>query len=228
MTDPFSGPADQLGFVVPDLEQAITGWLEKGVGPWLTLGGAMLKGYEYLGKSSRPQIDVAFSQVGKVQLELIQPVDDEASAYRDFLASGRSGLQHVGWFVEDFAVVAAAADATTSVIQRGSWSGVHFTYYGFEQPPAPPRLELASDKGENGAAEAVRDVASGWDGKIGELIELNQTSRETFAAVADAAAGWDGRSRPVRHLLSPLLNAAYQLQVMGERVERWLVERRTV
>ena len=30
--------ADQFGYVVPDLEQAIKGWIDQGVGPWFTAG----------------------------------------------------------------------------------------------------------------------------------------------------------------------------------------------
>jgi hypothetical protein len=39
---PFSEPADQLGCVVPDLGAAISEWVAKGVGPFLTLPGLML------------------------------------------------------------------------------------------------------------------------------------------------------------------------------------------
>jgi len=58
------------------------------------------------------------------------------------------------------------------------------------------------------------------------VIGLDKTSRETFAKVAEAAVGWDGKTRPVRPVLSPLLDAACQLQSTVERVEGWLAERR--
>lgn len=68
MTDPFSRPPDQLGFVVPAIERTITEWLQQGVG---------------------------FYQASKLHPELIQPADDEASAYRDFVA-GQAGRALAG------------------------------------------------------------------------------------------------------------------------------------
>ena len=58
---PFSEPADQLGCVVPDLAAAISEWVAKGVGPFLTLPGVTLE-CSYQGRKSKPKIEVAFSQ----------------------------------------------------------------------------------------------------------------------------------------------------------------------
>jgi hypothetical protein len=33
------GPIRQIGYVVTDLDQAMAGWLELGVGPWFVLRG---------------------------------------------------------------------------------------------------------------------------------------------------------------------------------------------
>jgi hypothetical protein len=84
---PFSEPADQLGCVVPDLGAAISEWVAKDVGPFLTLPGVTLD-CSYRGRKSKPKIGVAFSQQGDLQIELIQPLNDEPSTYRDFLAAG--------------------------------------------------------------------------------------------------------------------------------------------
>ncbi len=195
---PFSRPIDQLGFVVPDLEKAIRGWLELGVGPWFTMGGAVLEGSEYQGKVSVPKIDVALGQNGHLQLELIQPVNDESSSYRDFLSAGHQGIQHFGLIVEDFERAIAAAEAEgRKVLQKGSWSGVHFVYYEMTELIGSPI----------------------------ELIELNDTSRQMFAKIREAADAWDGKTDPVRHLLSPVMRVGYKLETMAESVERWLKAR---
>ncbi len=195
---PFSRSIDQLGFVVPDLEKAIKGWLELGVGPWFTVGGAVLEGCEYQGKVSVPKIDVALGQCGHIQLELIQPVNDEASSYRDFLAAGRQGIQHFGFFVEDFDTAVAVAEARgRKVQQKGSWSGGRFVYYETTELIDSPT----------------------------ELIELNNMSREVFAKIREAADAWDGKTDPVRHLLSPVLRVGYKLETMAGSVERWLKAR---
>jgi integrase len=130
MSAPFSEPPDQLGCVVPDLQVAISEWAAKGVGPFLTMRGVTLGAYRYQGRSSKPKIDAAFSQQGDLQIELIQPVNAEPSAYRDFLAAGGNGAHHHGWFCEDYAAaIAAAARAERVELQRGRWGAVHFVYY---------------------------------------------------------------------------------------------------
>ena len=66
----------QFGYVVPDLAQAIKGWIDQGVGPWFTVGPVVVTDYKYLERPSRPLLIFGFCQVGGVQLELIQPLDE--------------------------------------------------------------------------------------------------------------------------------------------------------
>ena len=168
-TAPFHDPPDQLGCVVPDLDAAIAGWVAQGVGPFLTMRGVVLADYAYQGRPSRPRIDVAFSQQGDLQIELIQPVDEQPSAYRDFLAAGRSGPHHHGWFCDDYAaqVRSAGADGRRE-LQHGRWGALHFVYY---DPPDGEQM-------------------------IGELIEMGELSRRISCPRASAPAP---RARPRRH-----------------------------
>jgi hypothetical protein len=200
--------ADQLGYVVPDLEQAIKGWIDQGIGPWLTIGPVVVTDNKYLERPSRPLIMFGFCQVGGVQLELIQPLDDEPSSWRAFLAAGRSGFQHCGFCVEprDYQRSVAQAKASGATIQQMmSFSGAHFAYFLL-----PARVGSLMERLEEVAPEkanAVRDsVASGCE--IGELIEFQPRIREMFTKVTQAAATWDGKARPVRHLLGPVATAA--------------------
>ena len=173
MSTPFSDPPDQLGCVVPDLQVAISEWAAKSVGPFLTMRKVTLGGYHYEGRSSKPKLDVAFSQQGDLQIELIQPVNDEPSAYRDFLAAGGNRAHHHGWFCNDYsAEIAAAERAGRAELQRGNWGAAHFVYYH----------------------------PLGHDEMIGELIEMSDLSRNLFALIRRQAAQWDGR-RPSRSLL---------------------------
>ena len=173
MSTPFSDPPDQLGCVVPDLQVAISEWASKGVGPFLTMRKVTLGGYRYEGRSSKPKLDVAFSQQGDLQIELIQPVNDEPSAYRDFLAAGGNGAHHHGWFCNDYsAEIDAAERAGRAELQRGNWGAAHFIYYH----------------------------PLGHDEMIGELIEMSDLSRSLFALIRREAEQWDGR-RPSRSLL---------------------------
>lgn len=106
---PLSAPVNQLGCVVPDLESAIQGWVKLGVGPFLAMRDIGLDDYVYHGQPSRPKIDVAFAQTGDLQVELIHPVGDVPSSYHDFLAAGRSGIHHLGWFLDDYDAAVEAA-----------------------------------------------------------------------------------------------------------------------
>lgn len=171
-TSAFDRPPDQLGCVVPDLDAAIAEWNAQGVGPFLTMKGAVLADYVYDSRASRPKLDVAFSQQGDLQIELIQPVGDEPSAYRDFLAGGGHGPHHHGWFCEDYTgdVIAARAEGRAE-LHQGRWGALHFVYF----QPAP------------------------GDELIGELIEMNALSEQIFDLVRREAERWDGRtaSRPM-------------------------------
>ena len=173
MSTPFADPPDQLGCVVPDLQASISDWAAKGVGPFLTMRKVTLSGYRYEGRPSKPKIDVAFGQQGDLQIELIQPVNDDPSAYRDFLAAGGQGAHHHGWFCDDYAAeVDAAERAGRAELQRGNWGAVHFVYYH----------------------------PLGHDEMIGELIEMSDLSYGLFALIRREAEQWDG-SRPSRSLL---------------------------
>ena len=173
MSQPFSDPPDQLGCVVPDLDTAIAEWAAKGVGPFLTMNKVTLGSYRYEGRASKPKINVAFSQQGDTQIELIQPINDAPSAYRDFLAAGGNGAHHHGWFCEDYAAqIDAAAGAGRTELQSGNWGALHFVYYH-------PR----------------------GDGEmIGEIIEMNDLSHQLFALIRREAENWDG-TRPSRSIL---------------------------
>jgi len=221
MNNPFSAPVDQLGIVVPDLEAAVGEWLERGVGPFLTVRSVVVSGYEYRGNPSKPILDVAFAQKGEVQLELIHQTNGAPSAYRDFIAAGGNGFHHFGWFCEAYQGALAAAEGK-AVLQKGSWTGIHFVYYETADPVSAP-AELGA-LGEATRA-AVMTASTAGAIKIAELIELNDTSRAVFALIREAAAAWDGKTNPVRPLLSPggVLHVA--ADVISYKLKRWLRSR---
>ena len=80
--------AVQIGIVVADLErttQLLTSLF--GIGPfrfveWPDRPGAV---FSYRGKEEPIRIRQAFVQVGHLELELIQPIEGEHNAYREFL-----------------------------------------------------------------------------------------------------------------------------------------------
>src|SRR5512134_1649331 len=91
------GTIRQIAFVVRDLERALGYWTETlGIGPFFVLREITPDTFRYRGEPSpAPTMTIAFANSGDMQIELIRQHDDRPSAYRDFLASGREGLQHV-------------------------------------------------------------------------------------------------------------------------------------
>jgi len=224
MQPPFARPPDQLGIVVPDLEAEIKRWLEKGVGPFFTIGGAMLSHYEYRGQRSSPRVSAGFGQVGPLQLELIQPIDDERSVYGDFVAVGGSGLHHLGWFSQGLDTDRAAAEsAGYSLLQTGTVLGTPFAYYELGQPGTPAEPAAEGLDGEQGLA-ALDELAT-WDGTIVELLAPTKASLKSFAQVQEASSTWDGETEPVRHLLGHAMEGAFELQTLVQRTGRWFRER---
>ena len=69
--DCLPGPVRQMGYVVTDLDQAMAGWLELGVGPWFVMRGLPLQA-DYRGEPCETTLSLAFANSGEMQIELIQ------------------------------------------------------------------------------------------------------------------------------------------------------------
>ncbi|QQS14711.1 MAG: VOC family protein [Rhodospirillales bacterium] len=165
------GDIRQLGYVVRDIDAALRHWTDVlGVGPWFYVERLPVVDFRYKGAPSDVAMSVALANSGDVQIELIQQRNDAPSMYRDFLADGQEGLQHVSTWPEDYdGVVAAALAAGHRIGQSGATARGPFAY--FETGILP--------------------------GTVMEIAELTPTRARQFAAIAAAARGWDG-SDPVR------------------------------
>ena len=166
------GVVRQFGFVVRDLDAAIEPWLTIGVGPWFTLRDVNQGEGTYLGEPNAPTLSIGFANSGDMQIEIIEPAEDgQRSAARDFLDSGREGLQHLAWWTEDFE--ATVADISWPLVQRSNAGGVaEFAYYDPGRP----------------------------DGLLAEIMELNDATRWMVETVRAGADDWDGSTDPVRPL----------------------------
>ncbi len=153
------GSVRQIAFVVHDVERALRYWTETlGVGPFFVLRELTPDTFRYRGTPSpSPTLTLAFGNSGDLQVELIQQHDERPSAYLDFLASGREGLQHVSsWLTraEYDATMARMVAAGTSVAHEGAMAGggVRFAYFGTDA--AAP----------GGIMYEIADAARDWDG----------------------------------------------------------------
>ena len=162
------GPIRQIGYVVTDLDQALAGWVELGVGPWLVMRGLPMQAL-YRGEPCETTLSLALSNSGELQVELIQQEDDTPSIFTEFLAASGPGYHQLAYWAEDF-------DATMKAVEEAGWPvvwsggeglGVRFAYV---EPPNSPTLpaqivEISElTEAQAGVAKFIRDAASNWDG----------------------------------------------------------------
>ena len=97
--------ADQVGIIVKDLDSAIlqyksllgiekfeiVEWPKPGTDPEST----------YYGRPAKFSMRIGFTQLGNLQLEVVQPLDGK-SIFRDFLESHGPGLHHIRFTEKDF------------------------------------------------------------------------------------------------------------------------------
>ncbi|MCF3934560.1 VOC family protein [Acuticoccus sp. M5D2P5] len=168
----FLGPIRQLGYVVDDIEAAMAHWTEvMGVGPFYYNPKVPIRNYRYDGVEYAPHNSVALANSGPMQVELIQIRNDVPSMYRDFMADGRTGLQHVAYWTQTFDDDLARAEA------------------------AGLQVKMSGEVGDNG-----RFVYFGGEGHPGTVIELSEVlgpKGRMFDLIRAASVDWDGRG-PVR------------------------------
>jgi len=161
------GPIDQLGYVVDDIEAAMGHWVENlGVGPFYFLPSPPLQELTYRGRPTAARIAVALSFSGPLQIELIEPLDDEPTPYRDFRAAHGTGLHHVARFVEDYdAALARYAGRTMEPYFEGQGltAKQRFSYFDTETHGGTCS-EIIETVEIGGFFDIIRRAAADWDG----------------------------------------------------------------
>ncbi len=114
----------QIGIVVRDLDRA-TRLLTSlfGIGPFrfIEWPNRPDSKYYYRGKEERIKVRQAFAQVGPLELELIQPLEGERNAYRDFLEQKGGGIHHILFETDDMDhIVDVLAQENVGVLQSGT------------------------------------------------------------------------------------------------------------
>lgn len=168
----FFGAVTQNGYVVRDIEAAMRHWIEVlDVGPWYYVERAPIVDFTYKGEPSSAEVSIALANSGALQIELIQQRNDAPSMYRDFLAAGHEGLQHVAYWTTTFDTdLARALDAGYAIGQSGR----------------------VGDRGP-----FVYFQTEGHPGTVVELSDISGPKGRMFKRIAEAAHGWDG-SDPIR------------------------------
>jgi hypothetical protein len=169
---PLGGVA-QTAFIVPDLQAAIRHWVRNlGAGPFFVLPNLLAPGQTYRGLESQADVTLAMGFSGHMQIELIQPLDEHPSVYRETMEARGFGFHHLGLAFAD--VEAAAADYCAR--------GYHEAYRA-----AVP----------TGGEVVYLDDGAGAEAGFIELLPVTPGMDETFTRFWEASCNWDG-SDPVR------------------------------
>ncbi|HWD27192.1 MAG TPA: VOC family protein [Rhizomicrobium sp.] len=162
------GKVCQNGYVVRDIEAAMTHWTQVlGVGPFYYIERVTMDWFRYRGAPSEAEVSIALANTGDLQIELIQQRNDAPSMYRDFLESGREGLQHMSYWTRDYqADFDRFAGMGFKIGQEGQIGGAQgrFVYFDTETHPGTV-IEVSDISGSKGAFfERIKAAAAKWDG----------------------------------------------------------------
>ena len=168
------GPVMQMAYVPKDFDAALKYWTEvMGVGPFFMISDSGLENVRFKGKPSSMRFGLALAYWGDVQIELIKLNNDEPSMYKDWLDSGKEGVQHVCSLTDNF-------DAAMKLCEQKNMQVLH-------QADVP-----------GGGSVAYVDTGGG-DGMVLEILQPAPGSDELFEMMRQAGLNWDG-SDPLRVL----------------------------
>jgi len=137
------GPVTVLKYAVHDLDRWLAELVQIGIGPWWISRDQAPEEFVYRGKQSDTRFAWGLTWSGDVMHEIIQPLDDRPSPYRDFLNEGREGLHHGAFYPPDYeGAIAYLKRAGKAPILHGHSGEARFTYFeGIGSPPQPIELQ---------------------------------------------------------------------------------------
>jgi methylmalonyl-CoA/ethylmalonyl-CoA epimerase len=153
----------QIGVVVGDLEKATRNLTETfGIGPFRVIDWPpegrpdMLKYYH--GQPGEFTARMAFTELGSVELELIQPLEGE-SIWKDFLREHGDGIHHIRFNVDDIEPVQAYLHE----------KGIESAQHGSGIRPGTLWMNFASEE-QVGFVIEVMKVLPGTDGRTPQIV----------------------------------------------------------
>jgi hypothetical protein len=162
------GPVRQNGYVVRDIQAAMDYWINvMGVGPWFYIERVKTDYFRHRGQDTNAEMSIALANSGDLQLELIQQRNDAPSMYKEFLAAGYEGLQHVSFWTTSYQKLYDQALASgLKVGHEGQIGGElgRFAYFDSTGHPGSV-IEISDISGNKGRFfDHIRRVAADWDG----------------------------------------------------------------
>lgn len=173
----FGQPQDgviQTAFITDNIERSMTEMTALlNIGPWFLFENFQLGDLNFRGEPADFEVTLALANSGHMQFELIMPLDDKPSPYREAQLHSGWGFHHFGLAATDFE--AACLD---------------FAARGYEK--------VLSATVAIGARAAYFDTRHPLFGMV-ELIEMRPEVEALWTLVRHTSVGWDGAD-PVRTL----------------------------
>lgn len=159
LKQPFPGKLFQIGYVVPDLDEALAHLTDKlGVPRFLTRRNVGAQNNWFRGNSGDIIVSMAFGYMGDMNIEVIQPLEGQ-STYMEYLKRvPEGGVHHFGYQVDDYSSAEKAmVSRGFSKIQSGNAGPTQFCY--FESNDDPGTLAEIVCIGEEGRAmfQSIKD-----------------------------------------------------------------------
>ena len=162
----------QNAFIVNDLEEGVNRWARTmGIGPFILLENIDLPNILYRGQPGELKLSAALAASGNIQVELIQPLHDHPSVYRDFYPTGQEGFHHMGVLTNDLAASIADYEARghgticsggdpegTEIAYMDTWADAHCLTELIR--PADSYMDMNA---------MLQDAARNWDGVTATL-----------------------------------------------------------
>ena len=115
----------QIGIVVRDIQSTVESyWSILGIGPWDIYAWEAPTVYDrkYCGKSVWAREKTAKTMVGRIELELVQPVEGN-SIYQDFIEERGEGLHHLKFLTDD-------VDETAGILAKQGFPSLQSGRFG--------------------------------------------------------------------------------------------------
>lgn len=157
----------QTAFVVQDVRDAVEFWVrDLKAGPFFLIPQWRGEHPVYRGGPSTAAVTIAMGFAGHMQIELIQPEDDNPSVYKELIDRSGYGFHHFGLASEDIDgdIARMEEDGYALAFRAGVGSGGEVAYLD-GGPGRPGMLELIeATPGMDRGFTAMWQASLDWDG----------------------------------------------------------------
>ena len=159
------GPVRVLKYAVHKLKPWLDEMVSVGIGPWWISVDQAPEAFVYKGKQSDTRFTWGLTWSGDVMHEVIQPLDDLPSPYREFLDAGSEGLHHGAFYPRDYdGAIEELRRSGKKPIVTGHSGDARFVYFeGIGSPPQPIELQFLPED-VKAKHKVLKKASDNWDG----------------------------------------------------------------